>query len=297
MPVSLAGQSPAGQSIAAPISVNVNLVVLHAVVHDRKEGFVEGLTQNAFHLFEDGHPQTIQLFKAEDVPVSVGMIVDNSTSMAPKRQDVIMAALKFVHSSNPKDQLFIVNFNEKVSLGLPEAQLFSTSYSDLVAALNGVPARGMTALYDGIHAGLRHLGRADCPKKALIVVSDGGDNASRLKLPQVLDEAERSNAIIYTIGLFNEDDEDRNPGVLKKLAHATGGEAFLPTEPNQVVEVCRHIADDLRHQYTIGYVSSNQKQDGAYRAIRLTVSGPKADRASVRTRAGYVAPGPPRKAQ
>jgi VWFA-related protein len=277
----------AGQSEPPPISVNVNLVVLHATVRDHNAGFVANLPRDAFHVFEDSKPQEIRLFKYEDTPVTVGLVLDNSSSMAKKRKDVFVAALKFVHASNPRDELFIVNFNEKVSLGLPEEQMFSTSFSDLVAALNGVPAKGMTALYDGIDAGLTHLMKGGCERKALIVVSDGGDNASYHRLDELLHRAERSDATIYTIGLFDEDDEDRNPRVLKKIARATGGEFYLPAETSKVIEVCQKIAADIRHQYTIGYVPSNSKQDGSYRAVEVKVNG----KASVRTRAGYIASG------
>jgi VWFA-related protein len=238
---------------------------------------------------EDGQPQTLSLFNHEDMPVSVGLVVDNSTSMARKRNDVILAALEFVHSSNPQDEMFVVNFNERVSLGLPSTQLFSTSSSELIQALNGVPARGMTALYDAIEAGLAHLKKASRQKKVLIVISDGGDNASHHKLSRVLEDAERSNVIIYTIGLFDDYDHDRNPGVLKKLARVTGGEEFLPDESSKIVMLCKHIAEDIRHQYTIGYTPSDQKLNDTYRTVRVTVTNPHGGSVFVRTRTGYIA--------
>ena len=209
--------------------------------------------------------------------------------MNRKRNDVTAAALAFVRSSNPQDEMFIVNFNERVSLGLPAAKLFSASPSELEGALNGVPARGMTALYDAIEDGLAHFARASREKKVLIVVSDGGDNASHRKLPQVLHDAARSDVIIYAIGLFDEHDADQNPGVLRKFASATGGEAFLPGESSEVVPICERIAEDIRHQYTIGYVPSDQKLDGTYRAIKVTATGPRGKRMFVRTREGYIA--------
>ena len=215
---------------SAIISVDVDLVVLHATVRDRKGGFVSGLRKENFRVFEDGVPQEIRVFQHEDVPVAVGLIVDNSGSMGRKRKDVTAAALAFVRSSNPQDEMFVVNFNERISFGLPDTELFSASAAELERALNGVPANGKTALYDAIEAGLAHLKKATLDKKVLIVISDGGDNASHHTLGQVLESAGRSDAIIYTIGLFDEYDEDRNPGVLKKIARATGGEAFLPTE-------------------------------------------------------------------
>lgn len=274
------------------ISVDVKLVVLHLTVRDRNGAFVPGLRKEDIQVFEDGKPQAIHLLEHEDMPVSVGLVVDNSTSMSRKRGDVAAAALAFARSSNQQDEMFIVNFNERVSLGLPPSKLFSASPSDLERALNGVPARGMTALYDAIEEGLAHLRRASHDKKVLIVVSDGGDNASHDKLSRVLLDAESSDVIIYTIGLFDEHDADRNPGVLKKTSHATGGEAFFPSESSEVTAICERIAADIRHQYTIGYTPSNQKQDNTYRKIRVTATGPHGEKVYVRTRQGYFASPP-----
>lgn len=286
-PLGLAQEgAPAG---GVTISVDVDLVVLHATVRDRKGGFVQGLQEKDFRVFEDGQPQAIQLFKHEDMPVSVGLVVDNSSSMATKRADVTAAALAFARSSNPLDEMFVVNFNERVSFGLPVAEPFTSSAPALVKALNGVPAYGMTALYDAVDSGLARLKKANREKKVLIVVSDGGDNASRHTLSQVLNDAERSDVIIYTIGMFDETDGDQNPGVLKKLARATGGEAFFPAEGAQVTPICQRIAADIRQQYTIGYTPSNRKFDGTYRTIKLTAAQPHTGKLFVRTRAGYIA--------
>lgn len=288
VPLNLPGQS-AVPGDGATIAVDVNLVVLHVTVRDRKGDFVSGLRKEDFGVWENGQPQTIRLFKHEDMPVSLGLIVDNSQSMARKRNDVTAAALAFVRSSNPQDEMFVVNFNERVNLGLPTTKLFSASAPELEKALKGVSAYGTTALYDAIEEGLAHLKRASCPKKVLIVISDGGDNASRHKLPQVLDDAEHSDAIIYTIGLFDEHDADQNPGVLRKIARATGGEAFLPAETSEVVPICERVAADIRHQYTIGYAPSNAKLDNTYRAVRVAAARQHGRRLFVRTRAGYIA--------
>lgn len=289
----LAGQQLFGQVSPTPagssISVDVELVVLHVTVRDRKGRLVTGLQKQDFQVLEDGVPQTIQVFQREDVPVAVGLIVDNSGSMGPKRKDVTAAALAFARSSNPQDEMFVVNFNERVSFGLPNSRLFSASPAELTNALNGVPAYGMTALYDAAETGLTHLKEAKLDKKVLIVISDGGDNASHCRLGQVLRSAETSNAIIYTIGLFDENDEDRNPGVLRKISRATGGETFLPDETSQVVPICEQIAADIRTQYTIGYVPSNRKLDNTYRRITVTVAGPQGQKLVARTRAGYIA--------
>ncbi len=291
----LAAFQASGQSPVATFSADADLVVLHPTVCDRKGRFVAGLRKEDFHVLENGSPQVIQVFQHEDVPVAVGLVVDNSGSMASKRNDVAAAALAFVHSSNPHDEVFIVNFNEHVSFGLPDTQMFSASPADLMRALNGVPARGQTALYDAVAAGLAHLERATLDKKVLVVVSDGGDNASRTTLSQVLDRAARSEALIYTIGLYDVDDEDRNPGVLGKLARATGGQRYLPQETVGVVKICKRIAEDIRNQYTVGYVPSDRKFENRYRTIRVTAIGRYGHKYRVRTRAGYIAAPPPEK--
>jgi Ca-activated chloride channel family protein len=272
-----------------PISVDVGLVILHATVRNKKGEFVSGLQKDNFQVFEDGVPQTIQVFQHEDMPVAVGLIVDNSGSMQRKRKEVTAAALVFADSSNPQDEMFVVNFNEHVSFGLPYTKLFSASAGELTEALNGIPAHGKTALYDAIAVGLEHLKKATLSKKVLIVISDGGDNASHCTLNEVLDSAAHSDVIIYTIGLFDEYDEDRNPGVLKKIARATGGEAFFPPEIENVVPVCRRIAEEIRTQYTIGYRPSHPVLDNTYRIIRVTATGPHGRKLRVQTRTGYIA--------
>jgi Ca-activated chloride channel homolog len=277
------------------ISVEVSLVVLNATVTDRRGGFVSNLREQDFEVYEDGVRQRIRLFTHEDIPVTVGLVVDHSGSMGPKLAEVTAAARSFVQSSNREDQMFVVNFNENVTLGLPDAIRFTDSSTELERAIGKPPATGRTALYDAIAKALEELQAGSRDKKVLVVVSDGGDNASmRSSLTQVVNMADRSSAIIYTIGIFDKDDPDQNPGVLKRLAQATGGEAFLPDQLSETVAICARIARDIRHQYTIGYVPTNAKRDGAYRTIRVVARAKGHDRLSVRTRAGYRAGGEPR---
>ena len=276
------------------ISVDVALVVLPATVTDRQGGFVSNLGEQDFEVYENGRPQHIRLFRNEDIPVTVGLVVDRSTSMRPKLAEVSAAARAFVRSSNRDDEMFIVDFNEKVSLGLPSAVRFTNNTVLLANAIMTKPAGGETALYDAIAKALEELQAGSRDKKVLIVVSDGGDNASARKLAQVMKLAEQSSAVIYTIGVFDETDEDRNPGVLKHLAQATGGEAFLPNQLSEVAPICERIARDIRHQYTIGYVPANPARDGAYRVIRVIARAKGHDKLSVRTRTGYIAGGEPR---
>jgi VWFA-related protein len=281
--------SQGSQASQNPIRLNVDLVVLHATVQNRDHVLVSGLGKEDFQVYEDGVLQQINTFSHEDIPVTVGLVVDNSGSMQPKRAEVIAAALAFARSSNPQDQIFVVNFNEKVSFGLPDNTPFADKAAPLEVALSKIATNGMTALYDGVAAGLDHLKMGNRDKKVLIVISDGGDNASHHKLAQIMTMAVQSEAIIYTLGIFDESDEDRNPRVLKQLAKTTGGEAFLPGSLKEIVPICERIARDIRNQYTLAYISTNVQQDGNYRAIQVKAGSPGRGGLSVRTRAGYRA--------
>jgi VWFA-related protein len=279
---------PPGQN-SFRISVDVALVVLQATVTDRQGNVVTNLNEKDFEISENGVPQHIKLFKNEDLPVAVGLVIDHSTSMMPKLAEVVTAARAFVRSSNRQDQMFVVNFNERPSLGLPPQIKFTDDTIELERAIMTELARGQTALYDAIAMGLERLRAANRDKKALIVISDGGDNASRLKVDQVMNLAGQSSAVIYTVGVFDEDDPDKNPGVLKRLSQSTGGEAFLPQKLGEVTAICERIARDIRHQYTIGYVPSNPARDGSYRAIRVRARSQGQGKLAVRTRTGYIA--------
>ena len=272
----------------AQIRVDVDLVVLPATVQDRHGERVSDLQQSNFAVYEDRVAQRIRLFRHEDIPVTVGLVVDHSGSMNEKLAEVTAGAKAFVRSSNTDDQMFVVNFNENVSLGLPDAIGFTTNAEELERAIWRSQATGETALYDAIVAALVRLQAGGRDKKVLLLISDGADNASRHSLAQVLEMAARSSAIIYTLGLFAPDDQDANPRVLRRLAEATGGEAFFPGDLSDVVTTCEHIAHDIRSQYTIGYVSSNVNEDGVYRAVRVAAQSLDRGRLSVRTRRGYT---------
>lgn len=234
--------------------------------------------------------QPIKNFSHEDIPVTVGLVIDNSGSMGPKRTDVIAAALAFARSSNPQDQIFVVNFNERVSFGLPDNTPFTDQVAQLEVALSRIRAQGETALYDALAAALEHLRMGNRDKKVLIIISDGGDNASKHKLTEIVTMVGQPDAIIYTIGIFDEQDPDRNPVMLKRLAKDTGGEAFLPESLRDIAPICEKIAHDIRNQYTISYAPTNRKRDGTYRVIEVRASAPGRGRLSVRTRTGYFAP-------
>jgi len=271
------------------ISVNVDVVVLHATTQDRHGNLVSGLGKTNFRIYEDGVLQTIKYFSHEDIPVTVGLVIDNSGSMGSKRADVIAAALAFARSSNPQDQMFVVNFNEKVSFGLPNNVLFTDKVSQLELALSRIAADGETALYDAVAAALDHLKQGNRDRKVLIVISDGGDNTSKHNLAEIMTAAGQPDATIYTIGIFDEADGDSNPHVLKRLARTTGGEAFFPQSSKDVLPICERIAHDIRNQYTLAYVPSNRKRDGTYRGLRVDAITTSGRRLAARTRTGYFA--------
>jgi VWFA-related protein len=193
--------------------------------------------------------------------------------------------------------MFVVNFNEHVTLGLTEAIRFTNRSDELARAISSTPATGRTALYDAVIQAQERLQSGTREKKILIVISDGGDNASTHGLAEVLRAAGTSGALVYTIGIFDADDPDRNPNALKRLAEATGGEALFPGQLNEVIAACERIARDIRHQYTLGYIPSNPSQPTGYRAIRVAARTSGKNKLSVRTRSGYIVTGESRPAK
>jgi Ca-activated chloride channel homolog len=273
------------------ISVNVDLVVLQATVKNGKGAVADGLKEENFAVFEDGVRQSIRLFRHEDLAMTAGLVVDHSGSMRTKLADVVAAAQAFVRFSSSEDEMFVVNFNENVSLGLLDPPRFTNKPEELAAAITRTAPSGQTALYDAVIEGLNQLGAGRREKKVLLVISDGADNASRHSLADVLRMAMESNAAIYTIGVFDEDDPDRNPGVLRRLAETTGGEAYVPGGTRDLEAVCERIATGIRRQYTLGFVSNSTAPEGGMRKLRVTAAAPGYGRLSVRTRTGYVARG------
>jgi Ca-activated chloride channel family protein len=272
------------------IRASVDLVVLRATVRDGKGAPVAGLGKEDFQVFEDKVPQQIEFFSHEDVPVTVGLVIDNSGSMRSKRSDVINAALAFARSSNPEDQVFVVNFNEHVSMGLPGNVPFTGNQEQLERALSRNKANGLTALYDAVAVALEQLKKGKWDKKVLILISDGGDNASRHKLAEIVTMVNQSSAIIYTMGIFDANDDDRNPRMLKQLSRISGGESFFPESLQKILPICQQIAHDIRNQYTISYAPANRKSDGTYRAIEVKARKTSTrGRLIVSTRAGYSA--------
>jgi Ca-activated chloride channel family protein len=309
LPVALGAQSPQAANPRTPavekrreytINVDVNMVVLHATVLDRRGRMVNDLRQEDFRVYEDGAPQKLAVFSHADIPVTLGIVIDDSGSMREKRQAVNAAALTFVKTSNPQDEVFVVNFNDVYYLDTPGE--FASNIEDLKAALDKIDSRGGTALYDAVYASLDHIKLGNRDKKVLLAVTDGEDNSSRYSFEELLRYAQKSNAVIYTIGLLGSEE----PGglfkvhgggprhaakILEKLAEATGGQAYFPKSLDEVEETCQGVARDIRNQYTLAYYPSNTRKDGTFRVVRVDAVHPRGrTKLAVRTRPGYYAP-------
>jgi Ca-activated chloride channel family protein len=275
------------------ISLNVNLVVLHTSVLDDRGKFVEGLTQENFRVYEDKVEQKLSIFKREDIPVSMGLVIDNSGSMRDKRPRVNEAALTLVQSSNPQDEAFVVNFNDDFYLDLDKD--FTNSIPELKEALERIDARGSTALYDAIIGSLDHLKKGSKEKKVLLIVTDGEDNTSRNSLEKTLREIQRTDTVIYTIGLLGQESKKSAKTARKALvsiAQASGGVAYFPENVEDVHAICEQVAHDIRHQYTLAYYPSNSTRDGSFRSVHVDVIPPRGHgKLLARTRNGYYAPG------
>jgi Ca-activated chloride channel family protein len=264
------------------------MVVLPVTILDRAGAFVQGLPRERFIVHDNGRPQELLLFSNEDLPVSIALVIDDSGSMRGRLGHVIAAAHVFARSSNPEDQLFTVEFNETVRDALGGRSILAGDSAELDAALRTLVPSGQTALYDALASGLAKLETSDHPRKVLIVLSDGGDNASRsATLNQIMERARLSSVTIYTLGLFDPGAPDTNPGVLDRLAKATGGERFLPKSPGALIQACRRIARAIRSGYLVGYAPP--VRDGAYHRVEIRIDGPDGRSFQVRTRPGYVA--------
>ncbi|HEY9141231.1 MAG TPA: VWA domain-containing protein [Bryobacteraceae bacterium] len=282
---------PGAEDAGVVFRADTRLVVCHTTVADKSGHLVTDLPESAFSVSENGVPQTIKVFKREDVPVSLGLIIDNSGSMRDKRAKVAAAALDLVKASNKDDEVFVVNFNDDAYLDLPHGKDFTSDITEMQEALSHIDSRGGTAMRDAIRMSIDHIkqkGRRD--KKVLVVVTDGNDNSSVISLENLVKAAQQSEVLIYSMGLLSE--EERREAVrakraLEELATATGGETFFPKDLSEVDRYAQDVARDIRSQYTIEYSPSNTAMDGSYRLIRVAVNAP--GHPSVRTRSGYYA--------
>ena len=281
-----------GLSAAAPraqFTTRSELVVLHVRVTDRGGSYATGLTADSFRIFEEGRPQAVRFFESTDAPITVGLIIDSSGSMRNVRDRVIAAAAEFVESSNPDDEVFALVFNDSVHHVLPESEPFTDDAGTLRNALADVfHPSGRTALYDAIAEGLAYGAHGSRDRRALVVLSDGGDNASRITFREALTHVEASNAVIYTIALADPFDLESDPKRLTHLAETSGGRAFAPKDVAGVHRAFSQIARDIRHSYVMGYEPSRVDQRAGFRHVHVEARSPEGRRLSVHTRTGYL---------
>lgn len=286
------GQAPGGQG-QGPTATTEGIyvfqafgreVMLHATVVDERNRLVMNLNKEDFNVFENDQPQTIRLFKREDFPVAMGILIDNSGSMREKREEVNKAALNLVRSSNKDDQVFVVNFSDEPILD----QDFTSDIRKLQGALEHVEARGGTALYDAIVAACDHLAESKMQRKVLFVVTDGEDDASQESLEEAIHRVRQENGpVIYAIGLLGDEKSRKAKRALENFAQQTGGIAFFPPTLTDVDEISSSVAHDIRNQYTISYTPTTPKSAGGYRTIRVDAHARGYKKLTVRTRSGY----------
>lgn len=269
---------------------DTRLVVLHATVVDSKGAIVTTLPKSAFKVYENNVEQTLKIFRREDVPVSLGLIVDNSGSMRLRRNKVETAAVQMVKASNKLDEVFIVNFNDDAFLDVD----FTADVKKMEEGLTRIDARGGTAMYDAINMSIDHLvakGKRD--KKVLMLITDGADTASKVSLEKLITQAHSTDVVIHAIALLNDEiprEAKKARRALETITHATGGLCFFPKTLEEVETLALEVAKDIRNQYVLGYSPTVQELDGTFRNIRVTATGP--NRPQVRTRSGYYAGAP-----
>jgi Ca-activated chloride channel homolog len=295
---SLQESSDPQEQQAFKIGVHVDLVLTYTTVFDKSGHFVRGLKQDSFKVFEDGVQQTIAAFSQEDVPISMGILLDLSGSMKGKIDQVNKAALAFIRASNPQDQVFLVGFNDDVEL----LQDYTSDIDEITDALDNTVVTGATAIYDAIYLGVQKAHSGTKPKKAVIVITDGEDNASYYTLDEMVAKVQESDVQVFSIGFLNEVPKksffggwsksvpEKARDSLVKIAEETGGKAYFPDKLTDIHDIVSEIATELRSQYSIGYFSSNGARDGSFRRVKVEVAGAKAEGNQVRYRRGYYAP-------
>jgi Ca-activated chloride channel family protein len=288
LPAQVPKVAASGQPLT--FSATAELVLLDVSVKSATGEPVSGLTKNNFTVYEDGKLQTVSHFASEDVPVTAGLVIDMSGSMRPKRPEVITAALAFIGASNRSDEIFVVHFSDGVSLALPANIPFTDDVKQLRDALWRGDPQGRTALNDAIVFSLKHLEQGKRDRRTLVLVSDGGDNSSLHLEADVMRKVLESRATIYTIGIIDEDEPERNPALLRRIAQVSGGEAYFPKLLSEVIGISLQIASDIRARYTIGYVPVQSGERASTRKITVTASAPNGHKLVVHTRPGYVLP-------
>lgn len=285
--VLLSGQ-PQQASDEFILRTDSQLVVVSAGVKDAHGTNIRGLSAGAFQVFEDGHLQTIKQFASEDRPVTIGIVIDTSGSMRTKQAEVVAAALAFIESSNPEDETFVVDFNDHASLGLPPDVAFSQNPAQLRTALYAQRPEGRTALYDALTLAASHLAKGKWESKALLLISDGGDNNSMHTLQEAVRAVELSGAAVYCVALYDPEEPEHNLGTLHRLSQLTGGEVFVPAQLSEIGALCQRIAKDIRASYTLAYTPPNPDRYADPRKIRVIASTPATGKLRVRARTSYI---------
>ncbi|MEQ1947750.1 MAG: VWA domain-containing protein [Bryobacteraceae bacterium] len=285
----LSPDQPARAGDAFRIVSDTSLVLVDVAVKDTKGGFVRGLSKEKFSIAEaGGKPRPVTSFSTGEQPITIGLVVDRSGSMRDKWQEVTLSAIRLALSGNKNDEFYVVTFADDAALNLPPRMPFTDNAEALRRALVDISFGGRTALYDGLTKALEHLKDGRHERKAIVLMSDGGDNASSATREAVLEAAESSLATIYTIGIFDESDEDARPRFLKRLARVTGGEAFFPTQWDQLPALAAQVAADIRSRYTLGFSPADDRMDNSVRKFKISVAGSRG-RWKVRSRTHYVA--------
>jgi VWFA-related protein len=283
---SAAGQQPSEPTV---FKAESELVVMHVSVRDRQGRYVSGLDRDAFTVIDDGKAQALSMFSADEVPASIAFLIDNSDSMRPNRERVIAASVAFAASSHPQDEISVLTFNETVRPAFGPALIQDIPAGSLRAALDrAITARGMTAVYDGILAGLQRVARGAHTRQVLILVSDGDDNASNAAREETLKLVRESDATVYTVILVDPLLGGGNPGLMRRLAKDTGGEAFAPKTVSEVPDVFARIAKDIRSAYTLAYAPTHSDEGERRRAVRVYARSSDGRALSVRAREGYA---------
>ncbi len=261
----------AGQESVFKLNVDVDLIEVHVNVTDGQDRPIGNLTKENFRLSEDRVPQAIAVFKHEDLPVSLGLVIDNSRSIEPRKERLDAAALSFVRKGNPEDETFIVHFDNEARV----ERDFTASIADLEKTLSNAKPFGQTAIYDALILALDHMDYAKHTKRAILLITDGLDNVSRHTLSEAIDATKRAHVAVYTVGLLSFSGGQKAEDSLLQIAESSGGRAFFPQNLEEARSVMERVARDLREQYTLGYFTANPNRDGGWRSVRVDVTPPR----------------------
>lgn len=279
----------AAQAPGATFTAQSDLVVMHVVVRDRQGAFVPALAPESFRIFDNGRPRSLGLFMPQEAPVTLGLVIDASGSMQLSRSRLAFAAAQFANAGSPADEVFAMVVGDRVRAVLPPERPFTGDVDVLrEAILANLGARGRTALWDGVVAGLDYLARGTHARRALVVISDGQDNASTTPFSDVVERTRAANAAVYTIGLMSPADRDRRPRALRQLARESGGEAHFPDTHTNALEALDRVARHLHSAYTLGFAPDTSLRDGTFHKLRVDVETAAGVRLQARTRAGYL---------